>query len=44
MHGIEEIKTWQQSFFAWKGYAKEAQKFRLYNKLEKNCKWIETKM
>ena len=39
---IDEIKKWQQSFFAWKGYAKEAEKYNLYKSLEKKCKWIDT--
>lgn len=41
MHGIDDIKSWQQSFFSWKGYAKEAQKYKLYRKLEESCKWID---
>ena len=35
---VEDIKSWKQSFWAWKGYAKEAEKYTLYNRLEKSCK------
>lgn len=42
--GVDDIKGWKQSFWAWKGYAKEAQKYKLYKKLEKSCKWIWTEV
>lgn len=38
---IEEMKKWKQSFSAWKGYAKEAEKYNLYNSLARKCDWIE---
>ena len=38
---IEEIQKWRQSFFACKGYAKEAEKYKLYNSLENKCEWID---
>ena len=40
-NNLEQIKTWRQSFYAWKGYAKEAEKYKLYKSLEGKCKWID---
>lgn len=37
---LDEINGWRQSFFAWKGYAKEANKYNLYKSLEAKCEWI----
>lgn len=39
---IEQLNKWRQSFFAWKGYAKEAEKYNLYKTLENKCEWIDT--
>lgn len=38
---IKQIQKWRQSFFSWKGYAKEAEKYNLYKTLEKKCNWID---
>lgn len=39
---LERLNKWRQSFFAWKGYAKEAEKYNLYKTLENKCEWIDT--
>lgn len=39
---LEQLNKWRQSFFAWKGYAKEAEKYNLYKTLENKCEWIDT--
>lgn len=43
MADVDDIKSWKQSFYAWKGYANLAEKYNLYKKLENQCEWIDKK-